>query len=212
MPSNPLFERTVTALLAGEVLCEYRHEDLVTYLLTSDNQERVSDFLSQLNRTLRQTSSRDAWVCAYRDLSLPEAREGVRQQFREVANHLESLVGFLRLVMNVETKDRPIAPGEHLYESRLIEQIAGTPTLEDKLRSLTEKRLFATKKQDVAGRIRSIMETLVSKGYLVRFGTSGNVYQATGKFTWLYDMMSFIQTHEGIPTEAVDEDNQMRLT
>ncbi|PPK49903.1 condensin complex protein MksE [Marinobacter persicus] len=212
MPSNPLFERTVTALLAGEVLCEYRHEDLVTYLLVPENQERVADFLSQLSRTLRQTGNKDAWLCAYQDLSVSGAREGVRQQFREVANHLESLVAFLRLVMNVETNDRPIAPGEHLYESQLIEQIAGTPTLEEKLRSLTEKRLFSTKKPDVAGRIRVVMETLVNKGYLVRFGTSGNDYQATGKFSWLYDMMSFIQNHEGIPEDAVDEDNQMRLT
>lgn len=212
MSSNPLFERTVTALLAGEILCEYRHEDLVTYLLVPDNQERVSDFLNQLNRTLRQTSSRDAWVCAYQDLTVLEAREGIRQQFREVANHLESLVAFLRLVMNVETNDRPIAPGEHLSEGKLIEQISGTPTLEEKLRALTEKRLFATKKPDVAGRIRSVMETLVNKGYLVRFGTSGTVYQATGKFSWLYDMMSFIQRHEGIVEDTVDEDNQMRLT
>ena len=212
MPSNPLFERTVTALLAGEVLCEYRHEDLVTYLLSPDNQERVANFLSQLNRTLRQTSSRDAWVCAYQDLSNSDARDGVRLQFREVANHLEALVQFLRLVMNVETNDRPLSPGEHLSEGKLIDLIAGTPTLEEKLRSLTEKRLFATKKQDVASRIRSVTETLVEKGYLVRFGTSGTVYQATGKWSWLYDIMSFIQTHEGIPAEAVDEDSQMRLT
>lgn len=212
MPSNPLFERTVTALLAGEVVCEYRHEDLATYLVVPDNQERVADFLNQMNRTLRQTSSRDAWVCAYHDLSDASAREGVRQHFRETANHLEALVQFLRLVMNVETKDRPIAAGEHLSEGKLIEQIAGTPTLEEKLRSLTEKRLFSTKKQDVASRVRSVMDTLVSKGYLVRFGTSGTIYQATGKWSLLYDMMSFIQTHEGIPTETVDEDNQMRLT
>ncbi len=212
MPNNPLFERTVTSLLAGEVLCEYRHEDLVTYLMIPNNQDRVTHFLSQINRTLRQTSSRDGWVCAYQDLSEPSAREGVRHQFREVANHLEALVQFLRLVMNVETRDRPLVPGDHLSEGKLIELISSTPTLEEKLRSLTEKRLFATKKQDVASRVRSITDSLATKGYLVRFGSSGTIYQATGKWSWLYDMMSFIQTHESIPVEAVDDDNQMRLT
>jgi hypothetical protein len=212
MLNNPLFERTVTALMAGEVICEYRYEDLYTYLLQESNQQRVRDFLEQINRVVRQTGSRDAWVCAYYDLNSPDAKEGVRQQFREVANHLEALVQFLRLVMSVETSDRPVSPGEKLTEGRLIEQISGVPSLEERLRSLTEKRLFATKKQDVPGRIRSIMETLVAKGYLVRFGSSGAEYQATGKWSWLYDVMDFIQAHEGIPVESGDDDNQLRLT
>lgn len=211
MPSNPLFDRTVTALLGGEVLCEYRHEDLVTYLLVPDNQDRVVTFLNQINRTLRQTSSRDGWVCAYLDMSETSAREGVRQQFKEVANHLEALVQFLRLVMNVETKDRPLIPGDHLSEGKLIEQISSTPALEEKLRSLTEKKLFFTKKPDVASRVRSLTDTLTSKGYLVRFGSSGTIYQATGRWSFLYDIMSFIQTHEGIPVDATDEDNQRSL-
>lgn len=211
MQNNPLFEKTVTALLAGEVLCEYRHEELVTYLLIPDSQDRVARFLNQINRTLRQTSSRDAWVCAYQDLSSPSAKEGVRQQFKEVANHLEALVQFLRLIMSVETKDRPITPGDHLSEGTLIELISSTPALEDKLRSLTSKGRFATKKQDVAGRLRSVMETLASDGYLVRFGSSGTVYQATGKWSWLYDVMAFIQANEGIPVEAEVEDTQSRL-
>lgn len=211
MANNPLFDRTVTALLAGEVLCEYRHEDLVTYLMLGDNQQRVTGFLNQINRTLRQTGSRDAWVCSYLDMGDANAKEGVRQQFKEVANHLEALVQFLRLIMSVETKDRPIVPGDHLSEGKLIEQIASTPTLDEKLRSLTEKRMFATKKQDVASRVRSVMETLVHKGYLIRFGSSGTVYQATGRWSFLYDMMSFIQTHENIPTDPDDEDGQMRF-
>jgi len=212
MSNNPLFENTVTALLGGEVLCEYRHEDLVTYLSISENQARVEQFLNQMNRKLRQTSTRDAWVCAYQDLSGSGAKESVRHQFKEVANHLEALVQFLRLVMHVETGDRPVFPGDHLQEGRLIQEISSTPTLEDKLRSLTEKQLFYTKNQDVAKRVRAVMEALVKEGYLVRFGTAGTVYQATGKWSWLYDMMAFIQTHEGITAGVTEEDNQMRLT
>ena len=212
MPSNPLFERAVTALLGGEVICEYRFPDSYTYLLNLDGQQRVGDFLNQINRTLRMTSSRDAWVCAYQDLSSPEAREAVRQQFREVANHLEAFVQFLRLVMSVETTDRPIAPGDQLYEGKLIDRVANVPTLDDKLRSLSEKKPFRNTRSDVAGRIRAVMEVLVSKGYLVRFGTSGSVYQATGKWTWLYDVMTFIQTHEGIQSDQVGDEEQLRLT
>ncbi|MCK7546153.1 hypothetical protein MLC59_18505 [Marinobacter bryozoorum] len=212
MPSNPLFEQTVTALMAGEVICEYRFPDCYTYLLKTEHRQRVADFLDQINRTLRTTSSRDTWVCAYQDLSAPEAKEAVRQQFREVANHLEAFVQFLRLVMNIETTDRPIAPGDHLKEGRMIDRVSNVPTLADKLRSLSEKKPFQNKRSDVAGRIRAVLDALVVKGYLVRFGTSGSVYQATGKWTWMYDVMTFIQTHEGIHAgTGDDEEEQLRL-
>lgn len=212
MPSNPLFERTVAALLAGDIICEYRYEDLYTYLLATDNQQRVTDLLDQLNRSLRRTQSNDAWVCAYSDLSSPDAKDAIRQQFRDVANHFEALVQFLRLVMNIEARDRPIAPGEHLSEGKVIDRIANVPTLEKKLISMTEKKMFLSRSRDVAGMVRAVMDAMVKKGYLIRFGSSGAVYQATGKFSWLYDMMAFIQTHEGIQADDVDEDAQLRLT
>lgn len=96
-----------------------------------------------MNRTLRQTSSHDAWLCSYQDLSRPDAKDAVRQQFREVANHLEALVQFLRLVMMVEAAQRPISAGEHLREGKLLERISTAPSLEAKLRSLCEKTCSA---------------------------------------------------------------------
>lgn len=212
MPSNPLFERTVTQLLAGEVICEYRFQDSFIYLSREDNRQRVSDFLGQMNRSLRTTSNRDAWVCAYQDLSEPEARESVRQQFREVANPLEGFVQLIRLIMNVEHTDRPIAPGDQISHGKLVDRISSVPTLEDKLRSLSEKKPFQNKRSDVDGRMKAVLEVLTSKGYLVRFGSSGNVFQATGKWTWLYDIMTFIQANEGIRADSNDDDEQMRLT
>jgi hypothetical protein len=55
------------------------------------------------------------------------------------------------------------------------------------------------------------MTKLVDDGYLKQVGTSGSVYQATAKWSWLYDLMSFIQTHEGIRDDSDEEDPQMRL-
>ncbi len=113
MSSNPLFERAVTVLLEGQVICEFSHDDIYNYLLLPEHQRKVNSFLGQLNRTLRQTSAHDAWVCAYLDVSDPVAREAVRQQFREVANNLEALVQFLRLVMVLESSERPLLPGKN---------------------------------------------------------------------------------------------------
>jgi len=211
MSSNPLFERAVTILLEGQVVCEHSHDDIYNYLLMPENRQKVDVFLNQLNRTLRETSAHDAWVCAYQDLADPDAREAVRQQFREVANNLEALVQFLRMVMTLESNERPLAPGERLSEGAMLERIASVPSLEAKLRSLTEKAFFRTRRSDSAGQIRTVMTKLVETGYLKPLGTSGSLYTATGKWSWLYDVMTFVSTHEGIRDEAVADDTQMRL-
>lgn len=209
--SSPLFERTVTALMQEQVICEISDEDLYNYLMMSGSQDAVNRFLGQINRTLRLTSAQDAFVCAYLDLSRPEAKEAVRQQFKEVANHLEAFVHFLRLVMTLESSDRPVQPGDKLSEGHLLDRITAAPTLESKLRSLAEKKIFYTKRSDTAGQLRSVLESLEKKGYLRAVGSSGSVYRATGRWSWLYDVMTFIQAHEGIPQEEEAAPEQMRL-
>lgn len=210
--SSPLFERTVTALLANQVICEVSDDELYNYLLIPANQDSVNRFLGQINRTLRQTNAGDAFVCAYVDVSSPETREAVRQQFQEVANNLESFVKFVRLVMTLEANERPLLPGNKLSEGFLLERITAAPALEARLRSLTEKRLFWTKKTDSAGQLKIILGNLVKLGYLKPIGTTGSLYRATGRWSWLYDVMTFIQSHEGIKDESEDEQSeQMRL-
>jgi len=211
MSANPLFERTVSTLLAGEVICEVSNDDLNNYLLLPENQQQVASFLGQLNRTLRRTGTGEAWVCAYEDLATSEAKEAVRQQFSLVANHLEPLVYFLRLIMAVEGSQRPILPGSLVQESVILDRLSSVPSLEAKLRSLVETQFFRTKKTDSAGQIRTVMTNLEKAGYLKSHGTTGSVYRATGKWSWLYDVMTFIETHEGIQTSDPEDEPQMRL-
>jgi len=211
MSANPLFENTVTALLAGEIICEYRFASLYNYLLTTDNQQKVSGFLGQMNRRLHQTGNNDAWVCAYEDTSTAAAKESIRQQFSEVANNLEAMVHFLRMIMAVEGNQRPVSPGDQISEGKILERITRTPSLEAKLRSLTETQYFKTRKPDSAGQLRVVMGNLEKSGYLKSTGTSGSLYQCTGRFSWLYDLMTFIQSHEGIRDSGADEDPQMRI-
>lgn len=137
--SNPLFERTVTALLQERVICEVSDDELYNYLLMPGNQDAVNRFLGQINRTLRQTSAHDAFVCAYLDISGADTKDAIRHQFRDVANNLEAFVQFLRLVMMLEANDRPVLPGDKLSEGAILDRIAAAPALESKLRSLAEK-------------------------------------------------------------------------
>ena len=211
MSANPLFEQTVTALLAGEIICEYRYDSLYNYMTMPGNQQQVAAFLSQINRVLRRTGSNDAWLCAFEDTTSKAVKDSIRNRFDEVANNLEPLVHFLRLIMATEGNERPVSPGDSISEGHILERISSAPSLESKLRSLTESQYFKSRKPDSAGQLRVVMGNLEKAGYLKRKGTTGSLYLATGKWSWLYDLMTFIQTHEGIADSGFEDDQQGRI-
>lgn len=206
---NTLFEQVVTALLEGEILCAVRYESLHNYLAIPGNVDKVNEYLSRLNRRARMTGSQDAWLCAYIDLDTPGARESVRQQFNEVANHLEALVGWLRLSRNAGTHDRPLIPGDYISEADLLKKIEQAPDLAQSLATITERGMFKSQNSTAKGQLGHIMTRLVEHGYLDRQSGTGTVYKATGKWSWLYDVMGFIQQHEQLETEP--EDVQMSM-
>ena len=71
--------------------------------------------------------------------------------------------------------------------------------------------MFHTKRSDSAGQIRAVLSSLEKMGYLKPIGTSGSLFRATGRWSWLYDAMTFIQTHEGIQGSDEADSEQMRL-
>jgi len=74
----------LSALLAGEIICEYSHDgNCITILLTQPVQQKVSIFLQQMNVLCRQTRQpRMAGLCSYQDLSA-RRQDSRPQQFRE---------------------------------------------------------------------------------------------------------------------------------
>jgi len=211
MAANPLFEQTIMALLAGDVICEYQHDSLYNYLSVPGHQQQVSSFLAQMNRVLRTTSDQGAWLCAFESTKPKEVKDSIRKRFDEVANNLEPLVAFLRLVMTSEGNQRPVTPGDRISEGALLEQISNAPSLESRLRSLTESKYFRTQKADSALQLRTVIKKLEDEGFLKRLGSSGSQFIATGRWTLLYDLMGFIQAHEGIADSGGYDDEQMRM-
>lgn len=209
MSSDPLFVATVSALLQGEFICEHRYEALANYLQYPAHQQKVDDHLLVLNRKLRATLDRSGWVCAYADTSGAEAKSAIRQQFTEVANELEAMIGFMRLVMTANATERPIAAGDRLSEADMLARIELVPALQSKLKLLTDRGLFKTTRTDSKNQLAVVTAKLVERGYLLRSGGTGSVYRATGKWSWLYDCMDFIRSHEDLPVQD-DDDNQLR--
>ena len=46
-----------------------------------------------------------------------------------------------------------------------------------------------------------VLAKLVDQGYLLRNTATGSLFTATGKWSYLYDVLEFIHTHETISAE-----------
>ena len=63
---------------------------------------------------------------------------------------------------------------------------------------MTRAGLFKTTRDSTSDRLTSVLQTLEKEGYLVSGGIKGRSWIATGKWSYLYDVLDFIHSHENI--------------
>ncbi len=212
MSYNAVFESAFQLLLAKEVICEHRFPDEHHLLQSDEYITRMNMTLAMLNRQVKTTQDKSSFLLIYVDPTRGRAKEAIKSEFSQVVNKIEPLVKWLRLVMEVTGSERPIVAGELVSESELQGRIEQVPTLETKLDELVRTGLFVTRQSESKGRLAAVMSKLVEEGFLTRIGTAGSRYRATGKFSWLYDVMEFVKTHENLPDpEMAADDDQIGL-
>jgi len=195
---DPMFSETTQLLLKGKFICEVSHEKYFSYLGNETVQQRVNQYLIQIDRELAQTSDEKAYFCAYSDVQSDVIQRIIRAQFKEAANHLESFVKWIRLMMTINPVGIPISAGEILNKSTILASVEQTPSHFESLKQLTRSSYFKSNASDASGLIKTVLSKLVESEYLISVGRSGTQFQATAKWSWLYDVMAFIQAHEDL--------------
>ena len=198
---DPMFSSVLQSLLSGCFICEVSNEKLYSYLSSTLVQDRVNQYLIQIDRELAKTSDEKAFFCAFSDVQSDEVQKIIRAQFKEVGNHLESFVRWIRLIVSINPAGIPISAGEVLNKSTILSSIEQTPSHFEALKQLARTSYFKSNASDVSGLVKAVLTKLVDSGYLVAVGRGGVQFQATAKWSWLYDVMAFIESHE-----CLDED------
>lgn len=189
--------RILELLLSGRFVCQVTDEDAWRYLKNEEKRERVETQLNILNRTLASAADGDVFYAAYLTLAENE-RKVLGQQFQEVASNLMPLVEWLLLVQQANGNDVPVTQGSAIRLTELQSTIEDTPAFAEQLEKISRYRLFGSTSTALDGQLKQVFKRLTDLGYLLRPNQEKQIYLATGKVEYLYEVIKFIDETEAL--------------
>lgn len=196
--------QVIERLLQGAFICRTTDEDGWRFLKNPANREQLDDYLSTLNRvvaTVGSAADAEVFFCGYRQLGEDE-RKFVGQQFRDVCHSLTPMVEWLVLVQEAGAQDAPLSEGSVLRLNELQSIVEDTPAFREQLARISHYRLFGSTSGSVDGQLKQVFKRLCELGYLARPNAEKQIYLATGKLDYLYEVIRFIDEAEGLALEA----------
>ncbi|MDG5901994.1 hypothetical protein E2650_19275 [Shewanella xiamenensis] len=194
----------IELLLKGEFICRTTNEDGWRALKNNSTRERVEAYLNQINRTVASAAEGDVFFCGYLQLGESE-RKVISSQFKDICQALIPMVEWLVLVQEASGQDAPLSEGAPVRLTELQSRIEDTPAFREQLAKLSQYRLFGSTSTNSDAQIKLVFKRLVELGYLVRPNVEKQIYIATGKLDYLYEVIRFIDETEGLSLEAQAE-------
>lgn len=196
--------QVIERLLKGDFICRTTDEDGWRFLKNPANRAQVDDYLAQLNRLVAQVGAGadgEVFFCGYRQLG-EEERKVIGQQFRDICNALTPLVEWLVLVQEAGAQDAPLTEGTPVRLNELQSIVEDTPAFREQLARISHYRLFGSASTSVDGQIKQVFKRLCELGYLTRPNPDKQIYLATGKLDYLYEVIRFIDESESLDLEG----------
>ena len=189
--------RVLELLLSGQFICQISDEDAWRYLKTADNNQAIDSQLNTLNRTLATAAEGEVFFAAYQSLGDSE-RKVLGQQFQEVASHLQPLVEWLLLVQQAAGSDTPISQSSAIRLTELQASLEDTPAFAEQLEKISRYSLFGSTSSQLDGQLKLVFKRLTDLGYVLKPNSEKQIYLATGKIDYLYDVIRFIDETEAL--------------
>lgn len=200
--------RILELLLSGAFICQISDEEAWRFLKTSGNSDKIESQLNILNRTLASAAEGDVFFVAYQSLYDSE-RKQLGSQFQEISSQLMPLVEWLLLVQQANGSDVPVTQGTAIRLNELQTTIEDTPAFAEQIEKIARNRLFNSASTQLDGQLKQVFKRLTELGYLFKPNAEKQIFIATGKIEYLYDVLKFIDETEALSlTEQADNATQ----
>ncbi|WP_299490608.1 hypothetical protein [uncultured Shewanella sp.] len=191
-------------LLQGEFICRTSDEEAWRALQNPTIRDSVEAYLNQINRTLSVAAEGEVFFCGYLQLGEKE-RSVISNQFKTICTSLTPLVEWLVLVQESSGQDAPLTQGATIRLAELQGRIEDTPAFREQLARISHYRLFGSTSVQTDVQLKLVFKRLVELGYLVKPNKEKQIYMATGKLDYLYEVIRFIDETESLSLEAQAE-------
>jgi len=205
-----MFKQTVQKLLTGEIICETAFADQFEYLSSTENRERVEDFLANLDRNLTYLDSADAYYLTFQQVEQENSAE-LTQLFLEVRSSFRPLVEFLELLLTATQTDLPLRAKSMVNINALFDPFEHDQVLREQLHRLSSVKPFKTNKLESREQLVFIFQKLEEMGYLVRKNAGSSRYYATARFDLIYLLIEFLNDSERVELPESIEQTQEEL-
>lgn len=189
--------RILESLLSGAFICQISDEDGWRFLKTTGNSDKIEIQLNMLNRTLASAAEGEVYYAAYQSLGDNE-RKVLSSQFQDISSHLVPLVEWLLLVQQASGTDVPVTQGTAIRLAEMQLTIEDTPAFAEQLAKISHYKLFGSTSVSVDGQIKQVFKRLTDLGYMLRPNQDKQIFIATGKVEYLYEVIKFIDETESL--------------
>lgn len=197
--------RVLELLLSGEFICQTKDEDAFRFLQSSANRLSIESQLQILNRNLSTAADGEVFFASYILLQENE-RKFLSSQFQEISSHLMPVIEWLLMVQEAMGTDRPLTQGTVIRLNELQSVVEDTPAYAEQLGKISRYALFGSKAAELDAQLKLIFKRLVEVGYLIRPNQDKQIYTATGKIDYLFDVLKFIDETENLSLSERAED------
>jgi hypothetical protein len=205
-----MFKQTVQKLLTGAVICETAFADEYLFLQAQANQDRVSDFLVNLDRQLTYLETADAYYCTFNEVDANNSAE-LSALFSDIRGMFRPLIEFLELILTASQTDLPLHSKSIVNINELFDHFEHDQSLRDQLRHLTGIKPFKTNKLESRDQLVFVFHKLEELGYFVRKNIGSSRYFATARFDLVYLLIEFLNDSESIELPETIEQQQDEL-
>ncbi len=205
-----MFKESIQKLLCGAVICQTAHEAEYLYLKAESHNDKVNDFLANLDRKLTYLEGADAYYCTFNQVDENNHHE-LSILFTEMRSTFRPLVEFLDLLLTATQADLPIRAKSVLNINELFEPFEHDQTLSEQLRRLTSIKPFKTNKTETREQLVMVFQKLEEMHYFVRKNTGSSRYYATARFDLIYLLIEFLNDAELISLPEQEKSQQDEL-
>lgn len=192
---------TLEALLAGQYICPVAfaaaYEDLSNPLVL----EEVERWLEPLGKRVARVHDAGAFFMAPAIIGHDEVRQ-VREDLRAYRDVYGPAIMALDLVRQASPDALSLECGDRIQAGLIETAIANNPALESQLNSLAPVIRRFTLRNSLRDRLDTLLEHLMSDGFLIRVERDKAVYQVTGRIEQLWQVLEFIEQHQPVQQQA----------